>query len=361
MLPVTSFPYTEGESAALDTLLTIDINKNRFQSALRRLHTLFRVYACTCPVPLPAPGLIVTPEIRTQCERYLPISEVAAAFNHLYSAALTYPPIFSSTPFHNSLSWADTFSALPVQFQFSANPARLLESLLDDSRLLTRFLFVSLLPGRFYGGIGRYPRQQKFVREWLTTRKGRTLYCLDAACGTGEETYGLALLLSEQGFSPEAIRIDGWTLEPLEVWAATYLLFPHDRRREALLRGATFALFQRGYGRRISFRCQDILKSPTQSPLFRETVDRQAGENRPFDLILCNGLLGGPIIHEKVQLNRAVGNLSQLLAPGGILLAADNFHGGWKQKCPQTELRASFETCGLKYVEPGEGIGGIKS
>jgi SAM-dependent methyltransferase len=359
MHTATSLTCTKDESDALDTLLSPDINKNRFQSAVRRLHTLFKVYACTCPVPLPAPGLIVTPEIRTQCERYLPIAEVAAAFNHLYSTAVTYPPIFSSTPFHSAFSWADTFAALPAQFQFSANPARLLESLLVDGRLLTRFLFASFLPGRFYGGIGRYPGQQKFVSEWLKTRKSGTLHCLDAACGTGEDTFGLALLLSEEGFSPEEIRIDGWTLEPLEVWAAAHRRFPHDRRREALLRGATSALFQQGYGRRISFRCRDILKSPTQSPLSRENGDRQAGGNRPFDLILCNGLLGGPIVHEKEQLNRAVGNLAQLLAPGGILLAADNFHGGWKQKCPQTELRASFETHRLEYIETGEGIGGL--
>jgi SAM-dependent methyltransferase len=356
----TSLLCAKDETDALDILLSLDINKYRFQSAVRRLHILFSVYACTCPVPLPAPGLIVTPEIRTQCERYLPIADIAAAFYHLYSAALTYPPIFSSTPFHNSLSWADTFAALPTQFQFSANPARLLESLLDDSRLLIRFLFASFLPGRFYGGIGRYPGQQKFVREWLANRKGRTLHCLDAACGTGEETFGLALLLSDGGFSPEAIRIDGWTLEPLEVWAAAHRRFPHDRYREALLREATSKLFEQGYSRRISFLCQDILTSPSPSLLLRENGNSQAGENRCFDLILCNGLLGGPIIHEKEQLNRAVGNLSQLLGPGGILLAADNFHGGWKQKCPQTELRASFETHGLKCVESGEGIGGLK-
>jgi SAM-dependent methyltransferase len=356
MRTATSLPYTEDESDALDTLLSPDINKYRFQSAVRRLHTLFRVYACTSPVPLPAPGLIVTPEIRTQCERYLPIADITAVFYHLYSAALTHPPIFSSSPFHNSLSWADTFAALPTQFQFSANPARLLESLLDDSRLLTRFLFASFLPGRFYGGIGRYPGQQKFVREWLANRKGRILHCLDAACGTGEETYGLALLLLEHGFSPEAIRIDGWTLEPLEVWAAAHLRFPHDRRREILLRGATSKLFEQGVQTRIRFRCVDLTEIPLNPPLPKgEAVG--VGQ---FDLILCNGLLGGPIIHAKEQLDRAVGNLAQLLAPGGILLAADNFHGGWKQKCPQTELRASFETHGLKCVESGEGIGGLK-
>lgn len=333
------------EFDSLCSLLT-PVAREHFQHAVRRMDTLFTIYARTCPVPLPAPGLIITPEIRTQCERYLPIAVVAASFKNLYSAVLTYPPILSSTPFHHALSWVDTFAALPAQFQFSANPAKLLDSLLADSGLLSRFLFASFLPDRFYGGIVRYPEQQICIREWLTTRKSGTLHCLDAACGIGEDTYGLALMLAEQGFSPEEIRIDGWTLEPLEVWAATHRRYPHDRRREVLLRETTSPLFQRGFDRCITFSCQDILAYPPPSGR--------------FDLILCNGLLGGPVLCEKNQLDRAVSTLTQLLAPGGVLLAADSFHGGWKQKCPQSALRALFETHGLTYVETGTGIGGLK-
>ena len=169
-----------------------------------------------------------------------------------------------------------------------------------------------------------------------------------------EETYGLALLLTEQGFSPR--RPNGWTVEPLEVWSATYRSFPHDRHREALLRRATSKLIEQGFQSRIHFRCIDLTQVTINSTLPKE----EAVSVCQFDLILCNGLLGGPIIHEKEQLEQVVGNLVQLLAPGGILLAADNFHGGWKQKCPQAELRASFETYGLEYVETGEGIGGLK-
>jgi hypothetical protein len=42
-----------------------------------------------------------------------------------------------------------------------------------------------------------------------------------------------------------------------------------------------------------------------------------------------------------------------------MLLAADHFHGGWKQKCPQYELRALFALNGLNPVEIGEGIGAL--
>ena len=351
MQSATPLPLAENEAASLDELLS-PIDNGRFQSVIDRLHSSFKISVAICPVPLPAPGLIITPEIRTQCERYLPIAGITAAFNLLYSAALTYPPILSSTPFHRSMSWADTFAALPAPFQSSANPARLLESLLADKDLLTRFLFASFLPDRFYGGIWRYPGQQGFIRQWLTSRKGMALRCLDTACGTGEDTYALALQLIEGGFPPDAVHIDGWTLEPLEVWSATHRRFPYDRNREGLLKAATSNLVKQGYGARINFRCRDIVR--LSSP-------EKADNRRGYDLILCNGLLGGPIIHGIGQLDRVVGNLSQLLAPGGILLAADSFHGGWKQKYPQAGLRASFEASLLKTFEAGEGIGGLKS
>lgn len=341
---------TKSENDSLDKLL-IPVENRRFQRALNSLHTLFNIYAATCPVPLPAPGLIISTEIRTQCERYMPIADISAIFNHLYTAALSYPPILSNTPFHNSMSWADTLATLPPHFQSSANPARLLESLLSDRELLTSFLFASFLPNRFYGGFWRYPGQQNFIREWVRTRKGGELHCLDTACGTGEDTYALAHQLLVEGFSPEEIRIDGWTLEPLEVWAATHRRFPHDKRREELLRNETSILSEQGFGARINFSCHDILSSSSLDII---------GSRTGFDLIICNGLLGGPIIHENEQLERVVGNLSQLLVPGGILLATDNFHGGWKLKCPQAKLRALFEESLLKSFEAGEGIGGLK-
>jgi SAM-dependent methyltransferase len=332
------------ESDALDTLIN-PVDKERFQSTIRRLDKLFNIYAGTCPVPLPAPGLIITAEIRSQCELYLPISGVAAAFSRLYSDALSYQPILSSTPFHNAMSWADTFAALPAQFQISANPARLLESLLDDHELLIRFMFASFLPDRFYGNRGRYPEQQIFIREWLASQNSETLHCLDAACGTGEESYGLAGLLSEEGLLPERIRIDGWTLEPLEVWAASHRRFPHDRQHEIRLRQATSPLLEQGFAECIHFDSVDLTAFQSDAR---------------FDLILCNGLLGGPIIHDTARLDHIVGTLARLLEPGGMLLAADHFHGGWKQKCPQHKLRALFEQYGLNFFEAGEGIGGLK-
>jgi len=347
-------------SANLGKLLDTDIDAKLFRGAIRHLHTSFDIYAATCPVPFIAPSLIVAPEMRRQSELYLPIADISRIFNRLYRHALTWQPVLSSTPFHIAPSWADLFVALPPRLQFSANPARLMEALLADQELLTEFLFASFMPRRFYGGFGRYPLQVDFIREWLGTTwqscGDKGLRCLDAACGSGEDSYSLANLLMESGFAAGEIQIEGWTLEPLEVWSAAHQIFPHDQRREAAFRRETTRLFERGYQAGIRFRCADLTEISHNSPLSAG----EANDVGQFDLILCNGLLGGPIINETEHLARVVSNLASFLAPGGILLAADSFHSGWKSKCRDADLEALFTQMGLKSLDAGEGVGGLK-
>lgn len=315
-----------------------------FQGATLRLNDRFAVYAATCPAPLPATGLIVTQEIRCQGELYLPITEVTTLFNHLYCSALTYPPVLASTPFHGALSWVDVFNDLPPRFQFSANPARLLEALLGDKELLEEFLFASFLPRRFYGGVVRYPGQEALVRSWVAKREKKPLRCLDAACGDGAGTYGVTRLLLEAGHAAEDFHVEGWTLEPLEVWAAAHVSFPHDQARQELLRSRAAPVFEQGAEGSLLFRQADLLEPPAGSP--------------DFDLILCNGLLGGPIVSRLEEMQRIAGNLAALLRHGGLLLAADRFHGGWKRRCPRETLLVALKGCGLDVFEADGGIGG---
>ncbi len=338
-----TFPVNTNVQSSLKPLLADNLFPERFHSAIRRLHRYFDIYASTCPVLCIAPGLIVTPEIRIQSELYLPLAEIAPVFNRLYASALNYPPTLSSSPFHNALSWADTYTALPHRFQCSVNPARLLEFLLSDSTLLTEFLCTSFLPSRFYGGFGRYPAQLEFIRGWLKKGDLDEVRCLDAACGTGEGTYDVATLLAERSDTVKNMSIEGWTLEPLEVWAATHRRFPHDRPREETYREATSWLSdQRSLGA-IHFRCANLVNPPPE---------------QQFDLVLCNGLLGGPILHQKLDVEQVVEHLVGLLAPGGMLLAANRFHDGWKRQCPQKNLQALFEYHGLTCVVAGEGLAG---
>jgi SAM-dependent methyltransferase len=328
----------------LDTVISRPLPAAEFRPAICTLHRLFGIFAATSPTPLPSPGLILTQEIRRQCELYLPVSRIADSFSRLYRTALTYPPILESTPFHTALSWADVFSALPPRFQSSSNPACLLEELVNDPELLTVFLFESFLPRRFYGGFRRYPGQMAFINAWLSRRPDKELRCLDAACGTGEDSYGLALLLIEKGFRPDDFWIEGWTIEPLEVLAAAHAIFPHDPERQADYRSRTEPVFNNTAADRILFRTID-LKAPPNGEV--------------FDLILCNGLLGGPIINRPDDVRNIVAGLSGILSPGGMLLAADSFHDGWKKNIPGETLGDVFASCGLSVSGAGEGICGL--
>ena len=277
-----------------------------------------------------------------QSELYLPINEVRQLFYRLYDATLSYTPILSSTPFHACPSWTDCFAALPSWLQFSANPARLLERLLEDQQLLTRFLFFSFLPGRFNGaGFGRYPDQLGWLQQHLAKRSG-PLRILDAACGSGEGTWELTELLAAHGWQPEQVQLEGWTLEPLEVWSAQTQCLPHDPQREKSYQQRVQPLLEQGWEARISFRTVDLLAEQIESA--------------PFDLILCNGLLGGPIINQPSQLKQVLKQLAELLSQRGVLLVADHFHGGWKKLAPTELLVSLLQDAGLTSKQAGEGL-----
>ncbi len=317
-----------------------------FRSGVQHLHRRFIVYSATSPQPLPAPGLIITPEIRLQSELYLPFKELRCLFNRLYRQVLPYPPILTSTPFQTCLSWADCYAGLPSWLQRSPNPAVLLEQLLVDYPLLTRFVFYSFLPSRFNGaGFGRYPAQLDWLQQQLTARSG-PLRILDAASGSGEGTWELAELLSRCGRQPEQIQLEGWTLEPLEVWAAQHQALPHEPQREQRYQQRVQQLGQQGWGERVSFQAVDLLGALPGTP--------------PFDLILCNGLLGGPIISGSEAVRQVLGQLAALLERGGMLLVADHFHAGWKKKLPLGQLRELVQDAGLQVHQAGEGLVGIK-
>lgn len=319
-----------------------------FARRIQRLQHMSSVCQAWCPPPWAGHTLRITPEINYQSELWLPLDQLRPHFYSLYRQALTYPPVFSSTPFAQAASWAAIVAGLPAFLKPCGNPADLFERLIGDDVLRMKFLFWSFMPDHFYGsGSDRYPGQLAMITEWARHRhcRGRRLRCLDAASGDGANTYAVARLLQGQGWLPDSFEVQGWTLDPLEAWAAAQGRFPHDPARELAFREATADCFERGLDAALRFRSADILQAP---------------ESEEFDLILCNGLLGGPIIHDRSALEVAVRNLAGLLAPGGMLLAADHFHGGWKQKCPQQELRALFELYGLNPIELSEGIGCLK-
>jgi SAM-dependent methyltransferase len=332
----------------LATLVRPRLNPPLFASRIQHLQCMFSAYKSFCPPPWPAPGLHVTPEIAYQSELWLPLDQIRPHFYSLYRQALTYQPMLSSSSFAQETSWAAIAATFPRFLKKCRNPAHLLEQLVNNADLRMIFLAWSFMPGRFYGsGSDRYPGQSATIAEWIRRRqfRGRPLRCLDAASGDGANTYAMARLLVGQDYSPDRLEIEGWTLEPLEAWAAAHGCFPHDPDREAFFRKETRDCFDQGFGTAIRFCCADILSEP---------------EATPFDLILCNGLLGGPIINRPETIRRIVSYFGRTLAPGGMLLAADHFHGGWKKNIPGKVLGDAFKASGLSVAEAGEGISGSK-
>jgi len=350
-------PSLDSRAAAanLAKILSPGIQPHVFRNDIRRLRSMFNAYRNACPPPWFACNLAITPETHYQSELWLPLTLIKPVFERFYRTALTYPPVLSSTPLNSSASWAGVVAALPSFFDCSADPSTLLEQLLSDDDLRLQFLCWSFMPRRFYGnGSDRYPAQAECIRNWLALRqqKESQLRCLDAACGDGAATYGLVRLLLQQGWQPERFAVEGWTLDPLEVWAAAHARFPHDPTRQLEFRASISSLFSGGAQQRIIFRAMDVEDSHSNQIFTTNRTD--------FDLIVCNGLLGGPIINQPHRIGTIVRNLADLLRPDGLLLAADHFHGGWKKSTTGEALGKVFRSCGLKVIEAGEGLGGIK-
>jgi chemotaxis methyl-accepting protein methylase len=317
----------------------------RLARNIDRLAEIFHIYTAMYPYGLWAPGLALTHEMRAVTNLYLPMAEVRKAFNRFFPLALRYPPSPTFCPINSAPTWLDALQRMQPCVT-SPNPATLLHRLLQDENFRNAFIFTLFLPKRHGGNFSRYPGQTAFIRKWLEDRRqhpDQSLRCLDAACGTGETTYELALLLLESGLPPERFEVHGATIEPLELFAAAHIYFPHDPKKQAAYRNSTEPLFTAGSRGMISFILEDITL-PSRKKV------------KGFDLILCNGLLGGPFINTYQKLTTTVAALAGRLNGGGIILAADTFHQGWKKIVPLTMLNGIFRECGLQVQYIAEGI-----
>lgn len=326
-----------------------DVTDCTLESCCRRLEERFRAFAAICPAPEWAPGLQVTAEMRQQYELYLPLAEIRAAFAALCRRSCLYEPCFAATPLSTALSWPEVLARLQP-LQLNLNPALLLQELARCEQLRAAFLAALFIPGSFGGGFGRYPLQADYLLVWLEERKKRLagkVSVLDAACGTGEGVYETAAMLFRLGFSAAAATVDGCTLEPLELVAAARGWFPHDRPRAALFREAVAPLLADGGGAMIRF--------------YQEDLCRPLPDKLQYDVILCNGLLGGPLLQEKGGLAAVIELLASRLNHGGVLLAADRFHEGWRKKTPPAAIEKLLAAAGLEILSVGEGVGAVRT
>lgn len=318
-----------------------------FCSQLNKLQNMFDSFLNYSTSPLPSPRLSVTAEIRCQCELYLPIRTVRSSFYKLYRAAVNHQPLYATSPFHRALSWADLYCAFPDWLQISPNPAIILEALLNDLQLLERFIFHSFVPERFNGsGLGRYIDQYSYIFEQLTFRlNSGQLKILDAACGSGEGTWELVKLAADTGCRPEQLSIQGWTIDPLEIYAAYHRYLPHLPARESQYRSYVQPLMEAGWQQSVSFCAVDLL-----AELPRENCEQQ------FDIIVCNGLIGGPVVSSPAQSRKIIATLGRLITPDGLLLIDNCFHDGWKKRYTPEMLMQEIRMAGLK---PGRVFNGV--
>ena len=313
-----------------------------------RLASDFQRYAACYPLPLWAPGLIIGSEMRASTEALLPMSQVRAVFDLVLRQGCRFPPMLSGSYLHSVASWLDLLQKLRLQLT-QADPSAMLRELAKDPEKRRSFLFALFLPHHFGGGFDRYPLQSQWLEAWLKENFGRLkgrIRALDSACGSGEGTYGLAEQISAAGFGGDGCVVHGSTLEPIELFAAAHAFFPHDRDRERDYRGRVAPLFGPTEVVRLEFYLDDVASA--------------TGEEK-YQLILCNGLLGGPLLHEPAELDRAIRALASRLAPGGVLLAADRFHAGWRLRVPATALSVAMRQHGLTPLDVPEGVAGSKS
>ena len=310
-----------------------------------RLSRLFKVFATTCHLPLWTRGLIVTNEISRVTDNYLEFSSIRSSLLCLVKKSLqgicVPPPLLSKADW-----WVELLDMLKLQNEF-ANPATLVMHLAENSSERLKFLFSLYLPEQFGGSFGRYPGQLMFIRHWLKAQYSDwsgPISCLDAACGSGEGSYELAGLLMDSGFDSSRIRITGVTLNPLEVFAAAHAYFPHNPKRELQYRECVKSLVGIGPFPQINFQTADLQDW--------ETLER-------YKIVICNGILGGPLIHENKVVENVILRLVGSMHAGGVLLAADRFHGGWKKVFPKEHLETLFKECGLELLPVSEGVAGL--
>ncbi len=344
-----SLSPVQAEKNLATLLVRGPIHYSALNRAIERLEVRFRNYCAFYSHGLWAPGLVITGEMRGSTEQYLPMAEIRSAFRHFFSATLRYPLSDESSPFQAATNWLDLLQRLRLS-QDSVNPAILLKKLVTDEPERIRFLFTTLLPHHHGGCFLRYPEQLHHLEGWLRRRinhLSEEVRVLDAACGTGEGTYDLAGLLLKCGIPPRRQQIHGSSLEPLEVFTAAHGSFPHDPERQKHFRTSVEPLYTaQATGNMLFFR-DNIMRYPAQA-------------EKPYDIILCNGILGGPFLHAPEMIENSIAALAKRLKSGGIILAADKFHGGWKKENPPARVVEITQRIGLEVHHGEYGIAANK-
>lgn len=254
-----------------------------------------------------APGLVLTPELHARYETYLPVADFCADLARLADHVLPHP---SWVPHRLRarrrgtcpLPRADDPASLPdLWARLPAPLAGRLGFAVDELPAL----FCALAdPPHFGTDAERYPLQQETLARRRAVLPRSRLRLLDLACGVGLGTFAAAAQMQGCGGGVEAL---GLTLEPLEAWMAARQCLPHDPPRQQRLQQLAAAV------RHVHFAAANVRRLPVQGA---------------FDVVLCNGLVGGTLLQHTPDLCQLLAECARVLAPGGWLLLSNRFHDG---------------------------------
>jgi chemotaxis methyl-accepting protein methylase len=319
-------------------------------SCVERLKRRFVDYLFAYRYPLWAPGLVIENEMRAMTDLIFPLNKVQNVLQRFLTCSLCYSPPSSAQIIFRAASWLDLAARLSP-FVVNPDPSHLLTRLMVDEEIRRSFLFSVLVPRHHGGDFVRYPGQYAFLRQWLGyesgfNRNSKKFRCLDAACGDGTGTYTLLELLLEEGVATSRLEVVGSSIEPLELVSAACCYFPHAEGREAYVRRKVEPFFRLGATECLNFYQEDL---------------RGGADNigRGYRVIVCNGLLGGPIMHSISEIATVVKHLVERLESGGIILCANRFHEGWRKRGVERALAEIFRSNGLQATDAGEGVAGM--
>ncbi len=325
--------------------------RNSFYTTLERVnrkwserYVTFRTHAVP---PWWAPGLILTDEIRSNYERYLPVSEFIHDFTKILSELLPSPGWIPQA------LRGSNFRSLPDLWESLPEPISGKVTWTGEAAWLAAFAIAS--PERNGTRAGRYPEQLEYISGWQRKRRALDLVVtIDYGCGTGQGTYEIANLLDK---FPNPGTVIGVTREPIEAWMAANRWPPRlisasanplrgfgtvppvlsktplekvdlDRIRKLLERN----LAKEAPGDR-EYPADRFPEKPEKTQIGFVAGDmREFQVAQPVEIILCNGLIGGPNLFSDQDYLRLWKVIETQLAPGGLLILGNHFHDGFKKR-----------------------------
>ncbi len=260
----------------------------------------YEVFANYVMPPWWAHGLILTEEIRYNYQNYLPVREYLSDLEWVFLKSFndqTLVPSSVSNQHYKSLP--DFWLILPLEFQ--GNITLKLGDLFSLACAIAS-------PIKFGSKPNRYPEQHDYMLNWLTHVIDSFIIGIEYGCSTGHGTYEFAGVLKRSGKKGIVL---GVTTESLEIWMAKNKHIPHLNGRE-----------------NCNYLSSDLYDK--HSTFFVAGDLRNFRLSRKTDIMVVNGLIGGPAFHSLIELTRIWEKIQSDMKTNGLLVVGNHFHDGYR-------------------------------